>query len=48
MKEVELSIVEFEKMIQRIKDLENENKRLKETVKFLNNEIKDYNKTIKK
>ena len=46
MKEVELSIVEFKKMIQRIKDLENEDERLKETIKFLNNEIKDYNKTI--
>ena len=43
-KEVELSIEDFQKVVDALKECEKENEMLKEANKKLNDEIKEYNK----
>ena len=43
-KEVELSVEDFQKVVNRLKECEKENELLKEANKKLNDEIKEYNK----
>ena len=45
---VELSIEDFQKMIQEIKELKHENNELKKAVAYLNGQISDYNQKFSK